>query len=284
MPSFTNKATLSFNGGSIDSNTVTGTFLQTLTAKKSALIDSYLTGTTLTYVISLINAGTSTFSALTLTDDLGVYSFGEGTLLYPLDYVEDSLAYYVNGTLQTPPTPTSTQPLVISGIAVPAGGSAILIYQATVNAYAPPVADGSIVNTVTVNGGGLAEEVTATETVTTLDAPNLSITKSLSPTEIVEDGALTYSFLIENSGNTAAAEGDGLTVSDVFDPILTISSVTLDGASLTEGTDYTYDAATGSFSTVAGIITVPAATAVQKTDGSYTVTAGSTTLVINGSI
>ena len=284
MPIFTNKATLSFNGGAVDSNTVTGNFTQTLTADKNALIDTYTEGSTVTYVISLTNIGGTALSGITATDDLGAYLTAGGATVYPLSYVDGSLAYYVDGILQATPTVTSEAPLVMTGITVPAGGDALLVYQANTTAFAPLSTDSTVVNTVTMTGGGLAEPIIATETVSTLDAPALSITKSLCPTVVVEDGALTYTFVIENRGNTAAVATDNLVVSDTFDPILTISSVTLNGTPLTEGTEYTYDPATGEFSTVAGVITVPAATFPQNPDGSYVTTPGTATLIVNGSI
>lgn len=51
-----------------------------------------------------------------------------------------------------------------------------------------------------------------------------------------------------------------------------------------EGTNYTYNAATGVFTTLAGQITVPAATFTQNTDGTFTVTPGTATLVITGTV
>lgn len=52
-------------------------------------------------------------------------------------YTENSLRYYINGVLQAAPTVTAGPPLVISGISVPAGGNALLVYEAAVTAYAP---------------------------------------------------------------------------------------------------------------------------------------------------
>ena len=260
MPTFTNKATLSYNGKTTDSNTVTGNYTETLAITKTAVDGSYTDGSRITYAISLVNSGLTSFTGLTITDDLGGYPFNVTETLYPLTYVDGSLMLYVNGVLQAPPVVTATQPLTISGVNVPAGGNALLIYQADVNAYAPLGVDGSILNTVTATGGGLTEPLVATETVETLDEPNLTISKALCPTQVVENGAITYTFVIQNSGNTAAIATDNVVVSDTFDPILTITSVTLDGAPLAEGTGYTYDEATGEFATVAGVITVPAAT------------------------
>lgn len=283
MATFTNKATLSYNGKTTDSNTVTGIFLETLSITKTATVDSYTQDSVLTYVVSIVNSGSSSFAGLTLTDDLGAYPFGS-TTLYPLEYIDGTLLYYVNGTLQSTLTPTATQPLTVSGISVPAGGNAILVYSVSVGNTAPLDVDGEIVNVVTADGAGLAEPISATETVFTSDAPELTITKELTPTVVTENETITYTFVIRNSGNTAAVATDNVVLADVFDPVLAITSVTLDGVPLTQTTDYTYNTLTGEFATVAGVITVPAATYTQEPDGSYTVTPGGTTLVVVGTV
>lgn len=282
MPIFTNKATLSYNGRTVDSNTVTGTYTEALTVSKNALTDTYGQSSTLIYVVSLVNLGGSSVSGVTVTDDLGAYAFGTETV-YPLAYVNGSIAYYVNGVLQGDPTVTSTQPLVISGLSIPAGGSALLIYEARVTEFAPLDTDATIVNIATVSGD-FSETLTASETVTAESGPMLTITKGLTPTTVPENGALTYTFTIQNFGNTAAVATDNLVVTDLFDPILTITGVTLNGQALSEPTDYTYNATTGEFATVQSVITVPAASYTQNADGSYTVIPGETVLTVSGTI
>ena len=284
MPTFTNKATLSYNGKTTESNTVTGNYTETLAISKTAVDGSYSDGGRITYAVSLINSGVTPFTELNLTDNLGGYPFGADQTLYPLTYEDGSLLFYVNGAVQATPTVDATQPLTVSGINVPAGGNALLIYQADVNEFAPLDAASTIVNTVTVTGGGLTEPLTATETVGTLDEPDLTISKALCPTQVVENGEITYTFVIQNNGNTAAVATDDVVVTDTFNPILDITLVTLDGAPLAEGTGYTYDEATGEFATVAGVITVPAATYVQQPDGSYETVPGFTTLTVSGTI
>lgn len=283
MATFTNRATLSYNGRTTDSNVVTGTFLETLSITKTALVDQYSRDSVITYAISLVNSGSTSFTGLTVTDDLGAYPF-DATVLYPLEYVAGSLLYYVNGALQATPAVSDTSPLTIGGISVPAGGNAMLIYSADVSAAAPLEAGATVVNTVIADGAGLAEPISASETVYVIDGPELTITKSLSPTTVAENGTLTYTFVISNYGNTAAVATDDAVVSDTFDPILAISSVTLDGATLAEGTGYTYNAATGEFATVAGVITVPEATYTQGADGAYSIIPGEATLVVVGTV
>lgn len=282
MATFTNKATLSFTGGSVDSNTVTGTFLESLSMTKTALVDEYTEGSRLTYVISIINSGSSSFSGLTLSDDLGAYEFG-GQTLTPLSYVDGSVLYYVNGILQGEPAVTDA-PFSISGISVPAGANVTIVYAVDVNEFAPPEAGGTITNTATLSGPGLAEPVTASETVSVSNSPALSITKALSPTTVPENGTVTYTLTIENNGNTDAVATDNLVVTDVFDPVLSNITVTLDGEPLSEGVDYTYDEATGVFRTTESLITVPAATYVRQPDGSFVRVPGEAVLVITGNI
>lgn len=283
MATFTNRATLSYNGRTVDSNTVTGTFLETLSITKAALRDTYAAGDTLTFVIALVNSGTAPLTGLTVTDDLGAYDFG-GTTLYPLTFVPDSVLLYVDGVQQPTPTPTQTQPLVFEGLSVPAGGDVVLVYQAEVTDTAPLDVDGQITNTATVTGGGIPEPLSDTATVSTADQPLLSITKALSPTSVTENGTVTYTFVIQNFGNTAAVATDNVQVTDIFDPVLDLISVTLDGVPLAEGSGYTYNPATGEFATVTSVILVPAATFARLSDGTVEVTPGQTVLVVSGTI
>lgn len=283
MATFTNRATLSYNGRTVDSNTVTGTFLETLSITKAALRQTYAAGDTLTFVIALVNSGTAPLTGLTVTDDLGAYDFG-GTVLYPLTFVADSVLLYVDGALQPTPAPTQTQPLVFEGLSVPAGGDAVLVYQAEITDAAPLDVDGQITNTATVTGAGIPEPLSDTATVTVGAVPLLSITKALSPTSVSENGTVTYTFVIQNFGNTPAVATDDLQVRDTFDPVLDLISVTLDGMPLAEGSGYTYNPATGEFATVTSVILVPAATFTRRPDGTVEVTPGQTTLVVVGTI
>ena len=283
MATFTNRATLSYNGRTVDSNTVTGTFLETLSITKTALSDTYAAGDTVTYAVALTNVGTTPLTGLSLTDDLGAFDFG-GTTLYPLAPVQGAILYYVNGVLQPALTPVQTQPLVLGGITVPAGGNALIVYETEITEAAPLGVNAGSTNTATVSGNGLLEPLSDSATVTTADQPLLTITKSLSPTAVPENGTLTYTFVIQNFGNTAAVATDNVVVTDVFDPILDITTVTLDGTVLGEGTGYTYGQATGAFSSAPSVITVPAATFARGEDGTVSVTPGQTVLSVTGTI
>lgn len=284
MAQFTNQAQLSYNNSVTNSNIAVGEILEVLSATKTAVMDDYVRNDDITYIVSIVNSGTAPFTGLTLTDNLGAYPWNE-TSLVPLTYVENSARYYVNGILQPAPTVEATgTALVISGLNIPAGGNAIIVYEAEANQFAPLDVEGTITNTATISGIGLSSTITATETVYTEDVPELTITKSVSPVPVSENGILTYTFIIQNSGNTAADASSNIVITDTFDPILSNLTVTLDGVTL-PSTSYTYNETTGEFATVAGSITVPAATYTQSaTEGFYIINPGVTTLTISGTV
>lgn len=285
MATFTNTATLSYNGTTTVSNTTTGEILDQLTLSKTAVRPVYSQSDDTTYVINLINTGTTDLTEITLTDNLGLYTFGALNLT-PLDYTDGSVKYFVNGVQQTAPTAVITDNnLVLSGITVPAGGNASIVYEASANSFASPEAGATVTNTVTATGAALGETVSASETVTSSPEANLNVTKSLSPSVVSANGRVTYTFVIQNSGNTAVtADGDSI-LSDVFTPALSDITVSFNNTPWTANTNYTYNEATGEFATFAGQLTVPAATFTRDTaTGVWSVTPGTSELVISGTI
>lgn len=283
MARFTNFATLTYTGGTAESNTVVGELVQTLTAAKTAVSDLYESDCKVTYAISLVNSGTAAATDVTVTDDLGGYAADEGTV-YPLSYRAGTVRYFINGTLSAAPTVTAGPPLIFSGITVPAGGNVVIVYEADVTAYAPLGQTATVTNTATVSGGGLAEELTVQASVSNATRAELSITKSLTPTTVQENNQITYTFVISNSGAVDAAAGDSLVLTDAFDPRLRDITVTYNGAAWVAGTNYTYDEATGLFATVPGQITVSAATFTQNADGTYSSTPGTAIITVTGTV
>ncbi|MBQ3499007.1 MAG: hypothetical protein IJA87_07770 [Clostridia bacterium] len=283
MAQFTNQAQLAYNDSVINSNIAVGEILEVLSVTKTAVGDEYGTDSNLTYIISVVNSGTTPFNALTLTDDLGAYAFDTSSLV-PLTYNEGTVTYYINGILQPAPAVTAEGTnLVINGISVPADGNATIVYEVSTNRYAPLGTSAEITNTVTLSGG--ITPVTAEETVTAESEPELSVTKSVSPVPVAENGTLTYTFVIQNTGNTPATADDLAVITDTFSPVLSNLAVTFNGETWTEPADYTYDEITGAFSSVAGVITVPAATFAQDpATGVWVTTPGVSILTITGTV
>ncbi|MBE6649925.1 MAG: hypothetical protein E7613_01295 [Ruminococcaceae bacterium] len=281
MPIFINRASLSYNNTVTNSNTVTGNLIETLSVTKTAVADTYSRGDSITYLVNVLNSGNTAYNALTVTDNLGAYT-DIGETYVPLTYSDGSLLYYLNGVLQPTPTVTSGDTLVISGINIPAGGSALLVYQAEANEFSPLDIDGNITNIVTVTGASVSESVTASATVTPENEASLSISKAICPSVVTENGQLTYTFVIQNTGNTATVATDDLIVTDVFDPILNNIVVTYNDDVLTEGTDYTY--INGTFTTASGIVSVPAATYTRGEDGTWIINPGVSVITVTGTV
>ena len=277
MATFQNRATLSVGGATIGSNVVQGEITDVLRITKTAVDGTYAPGENVTYAVSVTNTGTAPYTGLTLQDDLGAYPFGAG-MVTPLTYEGGSVLVYVNGVLQ--PAPSVADPFSITGLSVPAGGNLLVVYSAQANDFASPEAGAELNNTVTLSGGGLATPLTANATVAAETGPALSITKAICPAVITENGTVTYTFVIRNTGNVPVVATDGAVITDTFETTSTGIDVTFNGAPWTAGTDYTYNNADGVFTTIAPI-TVPAATYSQDPDtGAWIVQPGESVLVI----
>ena len=283
MAIFYNRATLSYNGRLTNSNVTEGELIDALSITKTALNSTYSQGGTVLYAVSITNSGVSAVTAFSFTDDLGSYSVGAVTV-YPLEYIEGSARLYIGGAPAPAPTVTAGPPLTVSDINIPAGSNALLLYEAEVTEFAP-LADGSVItNTVTANSD-CVENLTAEASVTVESAPNLSIAKAMCPGEVSCQGELTYTFVIQNTGNAPVVATDDLIVSDTFIPILNGITVTYNGEAFVEGVNYSYSEQTGEFSTLPGQITVPAATYTQDSEtGIITLTPGVATITVTGTV
>ena len=282
MAIFQNQATLTFGDSTVNSNIVTGEIVEVLTLTKASLNTNYSIGDTVTYILSVVNSGNIPFTGVTVTDDLGTYGFGSQALT-PLTFIDGSAALYVDGVAQPVNVDATDSQVVFSGFTVPAGGNALISYRATVNSFASPEDGGDIENTATLTATGLSTPITATAAVAALSAPVLSITKGISPDSVSESGQLNYTLTIINTGAEEASAG--VTVSDTFNPILTNITVTYNGTPWTEGINYTYNEATGVFTTLDGQITVPEATFTQDAQtGVWTVNPGSAVIRITGTV
>ncbi len=284
MAIFSNQATLTYNGISTNSNVAYGEILDALSIFKTSVEGNYSDNSIVTYVVTLRNTGSSTLNGVTLSDDLGGYDFN-GTTVYPLTYISGSATLFVDGVIQPTPTVTAGPPLVFNGISIPATGDAVLIYQARVNSFANLNEDGTIINTVVASGGALSSTTTASTTINAISEAMLSISKSITPSQVVDNDRVTYTFVIQNTGNQEVVATDDAVISDVFNPILSDLVVAYNGTAWTEGVQYNYDENTGLFLTTPGQITVPAATYTQDPiTGEFVQVPGTATLTVTGTI
>lgn len=281
MAVFTNRATVTYDGREISSNTAQGEIVDPLSVRKYAVNDDYAPDGTVTYVAVITNSSDIPVSSVSLVDDLGAYTFGTGSVT-PLSYVDGSVKYFSGGTLQPDPTVNSDDGLTVSGLSVPANGEIMVIYQTQTNSFAPLGSGAGITNTVYAMSAGGTQTDTASATVNANSAAQLAVDKSISPVPVTSGGAVTYTFVISNSG---AAAADDVVLSDLFDPILSDITVTYNGTSWTGGANYTYDETTGQFTTAASAISVPAAAFSQNTaTGEWSVTPSTVTLTVTGTV
>jgi len=278
MAIFTNQAQLAYNNTVVNSNVAVGEVVGELALTKTAIGSTYGRNDNIAYAVSITNSTAAPLNNITVTDNLGAYTAGEDTL-YPLTYVDGTARLFINGVPTEGLVVTAGTPLQFSGITIPVGGNAIIVYEAEANEFAPLDVDGTITNTVTAGG----EE--ASETITTEQTPELTITKTIEPVPVTQNSEVTYTFTILNFGNTPATATDNTVLTDTFNPILSDISVAFNGTGWTEGTNYNYDETTGLFTTVPGQITVPAATYTVNTEtNAVIINPGVSELVVTGTI
>ena len=104
--------------------------------------------------------------------------------------------------------------------------------------------EATITNTAVITAN-VVTPITVREIINAEEQSLLTITKSVSPVPVTENGTLTYTFVIQNLGNTAATEETGVVITDTFNPVLKNLTATFNGTAWTEGADYTYDEITG---------------------------------------
>jgi uncharacterized repeat protein (TIGR01451 family) len=282
MAIITNQANLTYTYGtttaSVLSNIAATELSSPLTAQKRTLDDAYRLNTDLTYIISLTNESGSAITDLPVLDNLGAYTPDGATApVRPLTYTGPA-ALYIDGVFSTELTPALQENGVLFTIPeIPAGSSALLLYKATVNGFAPLAPGSEIKNVASI---GAADPVTVSASVPVASYADVSITKEMTPDPVTEGETMTVTFTIENRGNEAATD---LRIVDDFPLALTDVAVSVNGAPIT---DFTFENSTltvpaaGSTRTT---LSVPAATFTQDAaTGAVTVVPGVLTVTMTG--
>ena len=282
----TNQASVAYqyNGqsASILSNIASAVLTEPLSMEKVSLESVYRYGEEITYSISFENSGTAALSGVTVTDNLGTYTLaGTMTAVTPLTYVAPAILL-IDGIYAGNITPTQTENSVVFTIpALAASSRAQIIYKAAVNAFAP-LGDGAVIeNTVSLTASGINALITDSNQITADDYADVTVTKSMSPTNVVDGDALTYTFVINNYGNAPAEE---IVLRDAFDPAPESITVQLNGVTQPTAA-YTYENGVLTYPAegAAQTLSLPAATIVQDPiTGQVSITPSSLTISVTG--
>lgn len=287
MATIENFATVSYTSGGVTETKVSNLaeigLESAVSFNKSTLGETYGEESVITYILSITNTSTAPIADLSITDDLGSFTFGTMELT-PLGYTAPALLLIDGQDVSTQLTVDSTVAgsLSFSFPTLPAGATANIVYRAEVNEYAPLEEGSSITNTATLTSASDCADATATATVTAASAANVSVFKQMSPNPVVCGDTVTYTIRVYNYGNIPA---ESLTLSDTFNPAPETITVTRDGV-LLAASDYTYDNGTLTApSSTASPVSVPAATFTRDTaTGIVSVTPGTVEYVITGQI
>ena len=287
MATIENFATVSYTSGGIATTTVSNTagieLTSSVTLTKETLGDTYSSGSDVTYILSVRNTSSAPVTNITITDDLGTFDFG--TLeLTPLTYTGPAILLIngVDSTAQLTVDATSGTSVIFTVSTLAAGAVANVIYEALPNEYAPRDTEGSITNTATLTADAACVDDTASATVQTLDAADLTVVKQMCPNPVVCGDTVTYRITLYNYGNIPA---ENVRITDNFSPAPTNISVTRNGEAV-PATDYTYlDGLLTVPALTSDADTVPAATFTRSTDtGEISVSPGVVEYVITGTI
>ncbi len=232
MPTIYNQANVTYHYGREQGKTGTAasnqarlTLQTTLAVTKSTLQECYNVGDLLTYILTVTNQSSSMIPTVTLTDNLGSYTFlstsGPMTLT-PLDYVGPTKYYYGSVYMGELSVTQTANGISFQLESLPAGTAAILVYTVKVNEFAGLAAGSSITNTISWTDACSEDIQTATCTIPVCVKPDIVIEKKMCPDPVVCGDTVTYTFTFLNYGNEQAY---CLQLTDQFTPAPTITAV-----------------------------------------------------------
>ncbi|MBO5914408.1 MAG: DUF11 domain-containing protein [Clostridia bacterium] len=284
----TNRATVNYSYGRSSavtvSNTASTVLNGTVEISKFALSNAYRAGGDITYIITVTNSGNSALGDITVADDLGSIEFGNGRLK-TLDYIGPA-QLYTGGMYVSALTPITTVDGISFNIGnLPIGETATIIYVARANQNASSALGESITNTATARrfcDCPCDFPSSASATVYAEAYGDLRVIKSVCPNPVVCGEQINYIIDLYNYGNTVVGN---VVLSDVFDPLLTDLTVSIDG-NVIPASQYNYVNGTLTLPNRSGSeITVPAASFTRnEQSGAVNINPGHIQITLSGNI
>ncbi len=226
MAQITNTASATYGYGrastdSVISNTTSTTLNEdySISASNVSLVQNFRNGENITYQIIVTCAGLEAITNVIVSDDLGGTS-------EPLSFANGSASLNIDGN-NTLIVPTSTNPLTFEIATLTAGQTATITYVARVSSSLESTIS-SITNTATITAQGGSETISPEQnpsaTITREEYADLTITKSVSVSEINIGEEFSFILQLENNGNLPATS---VVITDTLPENFTVSSITL---------------------------------------------------------
>lgn len=209
------------NNSATDTNTLEAE--ADLSVTKTDSPDPVAPNATITYAISVANAGPSDASTVVLTDILPV-----GTTFASL--VQDSGPVFIC----VAPAPSTSGTVTCTIATLASGGSAAFTLVVNV---AGGAAGSTITNTASIATATLDDNAvndSATTTTTVLGGPNVLATKDVtSDSQFATGTQITYTIVLTNEGDTTQGDNPGDELTDVLPPGLVLVSASSDSGTTT---------------------------------------------------
>lgn len=241
---------------------------------------TYVKNSKLTYVINLYNNGKKTISNININDDLGKFNLN-GKIIYPLNYINNSIKVFINGVANTNNKVNYDKELTISNITLNDKEVATILYQTEINEYAPLNANDFIKINIEIDYLGINKKNKLTEVIKCENYQDIEVVKNIISENSNDSYNVTY--IILNYGNKEVEKEDQTNLSDIFNPIIKGIKVELNDLILTPN-NYLYNQINGSFSINKGVISVPKASYIVDDKGKVKINPGKTIIKIIGKL
>ncbi len=199
-----------------------------ISAVKTVTPEYFAPDDRIAFIITITNSGSESLTNVKITDDLTALS---------MTYVSGSAVYSINGGVPVSLEEDSGSNVIFTLPVTLDAGDIATVYFLVKTPGEDDIPDTeTITNCADITASEISGNVSTNCAVITLRYANIEATKTASSNAINCNGELNYTIRLENTGNIAA---DSIVVTDQLPEGYSVSRITLNGETLTRGTDYT---------------------------------------------